>query len=553
MADKLLGDQLGIERALVARRRRERGIPVLDTRRRPWANEDIALLGTMADSALAERIGTTGHTVKRERERRNIPPFRAQWDDLVAARLGKVSDRKLASELGLDIKTVSRERAARGIPALRRRRYWTAEETALLGNLPDSEVARRLGINPSAARSERIRLGLDAAPSTAASVAWDEQGLGDEPDTVIAARLDLRTPTVAAARRERGIPAYRQIDWERVALGAKPDKALAAELGIGSSAVGRQRQQRGIPAFTGKAISQEGLPLRSVEEGLVDAWLHAQDVPHQHEVHVGIGQIRADFQVGDTYIEVIAMAGYAPYDQTLQRKRAAYAKAGIEVRWIDRAEARRLYMRQSPRPPLIFNPDHGERRTHCQQCGEPMVAEVETTRYCSNRCRGLSMTIIKWPALDGIVESVIQLGKTGAADRLGVKAGTLDGHLRRHATPEQKRLMAEALKRRATGPRDTTAPSTDALIAAIGGEGTGKRVLALGISVSRAYQVLLDSGRREVAWIRPRMPETPVSWGAVEFDDRSDKELALELGVRWTTVRAERYRRGQRSPRAADG
>jgi hypothetical protein len=43
---------------------------------RPWADEDIVLLGTMTDTDLAKRLGRTRDEVRRERQRRLVPRHR---------------------------------------------------------------------------------------------------------------------------------------------------------------------------------------------------------------------------------------------------------------------------------------------------------------------------------------------------------------------------------------------------------------------------------------------------------------------------------------------
>jgi hypothetical protein len=46
---------------------------------RPWSDDELALLGTMLDEAVAERIGRTRDAVRQAREKRNIAPPEENW------------------------------------------------------------------------------------------------------------------------------------------------------------------------------------------------------------------------------------------------------------------------------------------------------------------------------------------------------------------------------------------------------------------------------------------------------------------------------------------
>ena len=81
-----------------------------------WTPEDIALLGTIPDEAVARRTGRTAGAVRQKREELGIPN-----------------------------------------PAGNR---WTAEGIALLGTLPDREVARRLGRSLQSVTQKRIKLAI---------------------------------------------------------------------------------------------------------------------------------------------------------------------------------------------------------------------------------------------------------------------------------------------------------------------------------------------------------------------------------------------------------
>ncbi len=78
-----------------------------------------------------------------------------------------------------------------------------------------------------------------------------------------------------------------------------------------------------FPAFVGLLLLQEGEPCRSVYEAMYDAWLHGEQVPHEHEVRVANLPYIADFRVGTEYVEIVGMAGFARYRRKLEAKRRA--------------------------------------------------------------------------------------------------------------------------------------------------------------------------------------------------------------------------------------
>jgi hypothetical protein len=90
-----------------------------------WKPEDDALLGTMPDVELAERLGRARSTVERRRYRLGVPCFR---------RHGPIT------------------------PS----RTWTRREDRLLGTLSDVELAARLGCTPRMVFNRRVKLGIPA-------------------------------------------------------------------------------------------------------------------------------------------------------------------------------------------------------------------------------------------------------------------------------------------------------------------------------------------------------------------------------------------------------
>jgi hypothetical protein len=158
-----------------------------DAHRRPWPDADLALLGTMPDSKLARRLGRSRWNVRREREARGIPKFRAQVppesllphegrerlrrERIRAAKLGKPRpphvlaalqkanrNRKVSAATRAKMAAAARRRAAGGF--LPNGRVWTAEEDVLVRTLPAPEGARLTGGTLKAVWGRRERLGL---------------------------------------------------------------------------------------------------------------------------------------------------------------------------------------------------------------------------------------------------------------------------------------------------------------------------------------------------------------------------------------------------------
>jgi len=128
-------------------------------------------------------------------------------------------------------------------------------------------------------------------------------------------------------------------------------------LGIQTNLVQRRREQRNIPPYLGHALSVEGATLRSVEEGLVDAYLHHHGIAHEHEVLIGRGRYSADFRIHTgEFWEVAGMLSFDKYRQRHEKKRKIYSQLGLEPRWITADEAVLLYRSCDPVPTIGFAP-----------------------------------------------------------------------------------------------------------------------------------------------------------------------------------------------------
>lgn len=90
-------------------------------RKNSWTEEQIALLGTDTDKAIAEKLGKKANVVAQNRIKRGIPPKdskRSQknvWDKTNEIELGKLPDSVIAEKLGISVSSVTLARQRRGI------------------------------------------------------------------------------------------------------------------------------------------------------------------------------------------------------------------------------------------------------------------------------------------------------------------------------------------------------------------------------------------------------------------------------------------------------
>ena len=128
-----------------------------------WTEEEIALLGTNTDEAIAQVLGLPRYTVIWKRYQLGIPSFRPappRWTEAEIRLLGTASDSEVARRLGRSPRSVLQKREHLRIPPVTSR--WTEEEIGLLGSDTDRAVARALGRSRAAVASQRRYLGIAA-------------------------------------------------------------------------------------------------------------------------------------------------------------------------------------------------------------------------------------------------------------------------------------------------------------------------------------------------------------------------------------------------------
>jgi len=142
----------------------------------------------------------------------NIRPFTP--DEI--ALLGTDTDLAVANALGRDVPTIQWKRRKLGIPAVGRKRApgvphirpFSAREIALLGTDTDRAIAKRLRRNPGTVDEKRRKLGIppfckppEIRPFTSDEIAL----LGTDTDKAVAIVLGRSEKTVAFRRRKLGI------------------------------------------------------------------------------------------------------------------------------------------------------------------------------------------------------------------------------------------------------------------------------------------------------------------------------------------------------------
>lgn len=135
-----------------------------------WTPEQILLLGTMSDAAVAKILNIALKTVTAKRKSFGIEQFKLkrgpqakEWTPEMIAQLGKQSDTKTALLLGVSKATVVLKRNSLNIePKDGRKPPWTPEHLALLGKTTDYEVAQIVGKSRGAVVAKRTEMGIPA-------------------------------------------------------------------------------------------------------------------------------------------------------------------------------------------------------------------------------------------------------------------------------------------------------------------------------------------------------------------------------------------------------
>jgi hypothetical protein len=223
----------------------------------PWTKEEDALLGTVPDRDVAEKLNRKLACVRGRRTMLGKTAFghapaRLRYEreprDRYAELFASKSNAELRRILGWTDKRIRTRRRHLAAGHVRNRGpEWTIEEDQLLGTKPDEVIARQIGRPVRAVRSrrwqKRIRLRKGWRPE-------DDKILGDRIDKVTGLLLGRQAGNVSWRRRKLGIAAKGNRPWtaeEEALLGTKPARDLAREFRRTFTAGQVKRIQLGRP------------------------------------------------------------------------------------------------------------------------------------------------------------------------------------------------------------------------------------------------------------------------------------------------------------------
>lgn len=280
LSDFLLASRFKVAPALVRAEREKRRIkPVSATFQRQsidWTPEMDQLLGSMPDTAVARRLGTSKSIVGYRRASLNIaryerPPLPIgtepvtahQWTAAQEAQLGLDHDPVIAARMGVNVGVVVHRRYQLGIEPYQRsdRIQWSEEMLEGLGVVSDVQFANYYGISSSSARIKRIALGIPncyGEPTLAPALPDKAYAmLGVKTDVEISQLLSVSRINVRLARMVLGIEPPPKVtkslyDWDiksEALLGTESDSNIALRLGIHPGQVRHRREKLGILPF----------------------------------------------------------------------------------------------------------------------------------------------------------------------------------------------------------------------------------------------------------------------------------------------------------------
>lgn len=203
-----------------------------------WTPQNIALLGTMTDQQVADRIGGKADAIREKRLYLGIKAYKPQaspvkgkprpnfnWTELAIALLGTKPDKQVAEELGLAITTVALKRRTLGIAGLKVRRppiEMPAKLKLQLGKSSDASIAMKLGVSTSAVSRYRRRLGIEPFMEHNQLPVEADAVLGKMSDRQIGKLYGVSTNWVRERRIKLGIKVASQADRQAslAAIGA---------------------------------------------------------------------------------------------------------------------------------------------------------------------------------------------------------------------------------------------------------------------------------------------------------------------------------------------
>lgn len=151
-------------------------------------------------------------------------------------------------------------------------------------------------------------------------------------------RYELRRPTVWETRRRGVVPAEPSEQELRARVGGGESlHSIAKAYGLSHRLLSTRCRQYGIPVrYDGwrdeRFPCRDGHLARSTYEVLVDDWLSDHGLDHELEPRYPWDRrYRADFLVGQTYIEVWGVTGYPIYQQRRELKIRRCRETGLDL------------------------------------------------------------------------------------------------------------------------------------------------------------------------------------------------------------------------------
>lgn len=243
-------------------------------------------------------------------------------------------------------------------------------------------------------------------------------------------------------------------------LGTVPDSIVAERAGMNRRNVAGYRERARIPCGSVIYRTQEGFPCRSLLEAKYDAWLHHKGIAHLHEqdvVETG-GKYRADFKIGNKYIEILGMMNIRKYKEKWYKKCRAYWDSGVDWEALVPEDVEDLFQQCSV--PIIYE------KRECYTCGVPISVSLdgecrnchrkswgkknstavvcdhcgneymrsggsETGKFCGRQCYWDSLKIKSLPENSQLANELDTFSLSYIARKYGVKAGTISMRMSR--------------------------------------------------------------------------------------------------------------------------
>lgn len=239
-----------------------------------WNPENIARLGKISDSELAELMGGIPSVIRRKRNELGIPAFKHapgakkgkprpnfDWSEQAISLLGTKTDKEVAEKLGLCIAAVGQKRRSMSIAGVRPTQKPIEMPKRLiryLGVWSDQKVAEKIGVSQGAVSNYRSKHGIQPLQNRGVFPRAAIALIGTMSDTDLAKQLKVRVSTVQARRSKLGIARFKpskpdvafELPQEIIGqLGKVSDREISLITGKSILAIGEYRNRLGIQCY----------------------------------------------------------------------------------------------------------------------------------------------------------------------------------------------------------------------------------------------------------------------------------------------------------------